>query len=103
MTKTEKVSYIAGLFADHLMIFQLFINYWEIVSGIGQEYIDQTAFSLTSNHFEILRHRWEQNNWDIKDIEKICSSLDNLNEMLNPNLFFNKDHIKSWHQLEFFL
>ena len=51
MTKSEKVSYIAGLFADHLMIFQLFINYWDIVSGIGQECIDQTSFSLTSNLF----------------------------------------------------
>ena len=91
MTKSEKVSYIAGLFADHLMIFQLFINYWDIVSGIGQEYTDQAAFSWRRDLFEILCHRWEQNNWDIKKIEAICSGLDNLNEMLNPNLFFNKE------------
>ena len=45
MTRSKKASYIAGLFADHLMIFQLFINYWDIVSGIGQEYTDQAAFS----------------------------------------------------------
>lgn len=54
----------------------------------------------------VLRHRWEQNNWDIKEIEKICEGMDNLNETLNPNLFFGKeigyiDHLKNWYQLFF--
>ena len=44
MTRSERVSYIAGLFADHLMIFHLFITYWVIVFGISQEYTEQNFF-----------------------------------------------------------
>ena len=90
MTRSETVSYIAGLFADHLMIFHLFITCWVIVFGISQEYTEQNAFFLTSDLLDILRHQWEQNNWDLKEIEKICEGLDNLNEILNPNLFLEK-------------
>ena len=90
-----------GLFADHLMIFHLFITYWDIISRIGHQYTEQNAYFLTSDFSDILWHRWQQNIWDIKEIEKICGGLDNLNETLNPNLFFEKeigyiDHLKSW-------
>lgn len=72
------------------MIFHLFITYWDIASGISREYTDQNAFLLTSDLFDILRHRLEQNNWDLKEIEKTCEGLDDLNEILNPNLFLEK-------------
>lgn len=88
MTRSERVPHISDFVADQLMIFHLFITYWNIVSRIGQEYTEESAFFLTNDLFDVLRHRREQNNWDIKEIEKICKGMDNLNETLNPNLFF---------------
>ena len=49
MTRSDTVLYVSGLFADHLMIFHLFITYWDIGSRIGQEYTEQNAFFLTSD------------------------------------------------------
>ena len=40
MTRSERVSHIADFVADQLMIFHLFITYWDIVSRIGQEYTE---------------------------------------------------------------
>ena len=59
--RSDRVSYAAGLFADHLMIFHLFITYWDIISRIGQEYTKQNAYFLTSDLFDILHHLWQQN------------------------------------------
>ena len=44
MTRSERVSHVSDFFADHLMIFHLFITYWDIVSRIGQEYTEQSPF-----------------------------------------------------------
>ena len=40
MTRSETVSHISDFVADQLMIFHLFITYWDIVSGIDQEYTE---------------------------------------------------------------
>ena len=99
-TRPNKFTVVSSLIIDRLLIFNLFVTYWDINSNIGNEYTKIAAFDLTNELFLILIKYWDENKWDRRETEKIWDALDESNEMLNSHLFFGKefgyiDHIKS--------
>ena len=50
-------------------IFYFFHQYWEIISKRGIEYSGLQVTVATSFIFDILRIKWEGNNWDIEELK----------------------------------
>ena len=103
MTKTGPIS-IRTIFISHLFIFESFFDYWNIKNS--NMYNNHDAFFKEIECYSNLYAEWRFNCWDLKELDKICSKIDEGLQELNPYFFLwgkeigYVDHIKSWYLLE---
>lgn len=91
-------------FLDDCSFLNFFLQYWDATNS--DIYNEHDAFFKRLETFSNLDSNLKYNCWNIDELEKICSKIDEGLQELNPNLFFGKelgyiDHIKSWYLLEY--
>ena len=85
--------------------FGLFFKYWDYASKRGNRYTAFEVLMLTNVIYMDLRSKWENQNWDIEELNYICHALDNNCEDLDLHVLTDHqsaylDHIKTWYYLE---
>ena len=106
MTRNAPVS-ISSIFSGRIfwLIFETFLlQYWDPTNS--NIYNEHDSFFKRLETFSNLDSNWKYNRWNIDDLDKTCSKIDEGLQELNPNLFFGKelgyiDQIKSWYLLEY--
>ena len=82
--------------------FGLFYKYWDYASKRGTQYTAFEVLMLANIIYMDLKVKWENEKWDIEELNYFCRALDNNCEDLEPH-FFNDhhsaylDHIKPWY------
>ena len=103
MTKTAPIT-IRRIFVNRLFIFESFLDYWNVKNS--NMYNNHDAFFKEIECYSNLHAEWQFNRWDLKELDKICSKIDEGLQELNPYFFLwgkeigYVDHIKSWYLLE---
>ena len=62
--------------------FGLFYKYWDYLSKRGTQYTAFEVLMLTNVIYMNLRLKWENEKWDIEELNYICHALDNIVKIL---------------------
>ena len=88
---------------NHLNIFDLFFDYWNVKNT--DIYEEQDTFFKEIIVINELETIWRNNRWSLDELRKIFSKIDEGDRHLDPNNFFGGkeiayiEHIKSWYLL----
>ena len=62
--------------------FGLFYKYWDYLSKRGTQYTAFEVLMLTNAIYMDLRLKWENEKWDIEELNYICQALDKIVKIL---------------------
>ena len=87
MTKTAPIT-IRTIFVNRLFIFESFLDYWNVKNS--NMYNNHDAFFKEIECYSNLYAEWQFNRWELKELDKICSKIDEGLQELNPYFFYGE-------------
>ena len=71
-----------------MQLYEFFVDYWNAKNT--NVYNEHDAFFKEIESYSNLHTNWQINRWDLKELDKICSKIDEGLQELNPYFFYGE-------------